>query len=562
MGEFERAPDFSRREFVPYAGRWVALIEGQIVAQGGTPAQAIQAAQIARFKEISQVYFVPTKNPMEFSPIITKVLEALPEDQVIYLVGGAVRDALLMRASHDFDFVLPGNVLRIARMVADRIGAAYFPLDKERETARLILERSTEPHLNLDFAAFRGEDLEADLADRDFTINAMAVDLREPQKLLDPLGGAADLQARRLVACGPNAFEHDPVRILRAVRFAAQYDLRIMPETLQKMREGISGLEDVSPERIRDELFNILGVKRVATSMRALDMLGVLALVLPDLSGLKDVKQSPPHTKDAWQHTLDTIMQLEKLLNTLGPKFVPESSDSLIVGLAVMRLGRYRQQITEFLESSLIKDRGIRPLLFLAALYHDVGKSNSQKVESDHGRIRFLGHEKIGAEIAFRRGRNLVLSNAEIDWLETVILHHMWPTRLAREPKQPTRRAVYRFFRDTGRKTKAGIAVCLISLADLLATYGMTLPQERWARQLDVVRALFDGFWQNYGEQVDPPVLVSGHDLMKNFGLKPGKKIGEILETIREAQAAGELETQHDILGFVDEHLRSGDGKV
>jgi len=562
MGKFERAPDFSRAEFASYVGRWVALINGQIVGQGGTPEQAKQAAKAARFKETPQVFFVSFKNPFKFSSIITEVLNALPKDQEIYLVGGAVRDTLLLRQNHDFDFVLPCNALRIAKKVANKIGAAYFPLDEERQTARLIVDRSNEIRLHLDFATFRGDDLEVDLSHRDFTINAMAVDLRQPQKLYDPKGGAADLKAGRLVACSPGSFDSDPIRILRAIRFAAKFNLRIMPETLQSMREGIGKLERVSPERIRDELFNILSVKRVATSVRALDMLGVLEIILPDLVELKNLQQSPPHTQDAWKHTLETLAKLEDLLASLRPITDSDSSESLMMGLAAMRLGRYRQHIDEFANFQLVTDRSIRPLLFFAALYHDVGKPESKTEQGEKGRIRFIKHERIGAEIASRRGRSLALSNAEIEWLEKVVFNHMRPTWLARETSKPSRRAVYRFFRDTGTENLAGVAVCLISLADLFATYGVTLPQQRWARQLDIVRTLLDGQWQNYRAQVNPPVLVSGNDLMKRFELNPGPQIGEILELIREAQAAGEVNSQGEAFRFVEEWFRSGNGQV
>lgn len=559
MEEFERVPDFSRAEFASYAGRWVALIGEQVVGQGSTPEQALQTARVARFKEKPQVYYVSPNHSFYISPILHEVLAALPDNQQIFLVGGAVRDMLLSRTGHDYDFALPGDVLRIAKSVANKIGAAYFPLDKERQTARLIFDRQGESRLILDFAALRGHSLESDLSGRDFTINAIAVDLRSPDKLSDPLGGAADLQAGRLRACSTSSIENDPVRILRAIRFAAEFDLRIVPETLQLLHAGVSSLETISPERIRDELFNILNVKRVATSMRALDMLGALEIVLPELSALKNLQQSAPHTKDAWNHTLDTLAQLETLLTILGPQHDADSSSSLVMGLAVMRLGRYRQQFAEFLSSSLIIERNMRPLLYLAALYHDVGKPDSKQQESDTGRIRFIEHERIGAEIVANRARALALSNAEIAWLEAVVRHHMRPTWLSREDGQPSRRAVYRFFRDmAGYGCQPGVGICLVSLADLLATYASTLPQERWARQLETVRALLEAWWENRPKQVSPPSLITGNDLIEIFKLQPGKNIGEILEAIREAQAVGDVENRAGALDFVNILIRNG----
>ena len=552
MGEFEWVPDMRKADIASYAGRWIALIDKVIVGQGGTPQQAIRAAKAARHKETPQIYYVPTMKAFTFPDILEQVCAVLPADQPVFLVGGAVRDSLLSRPCHDFDFVLPGNALRIARFVADKIGAAYYPLDKARQTARLILVGDGESRQILDFSAIKGTDLDADLAARDFTINAMAVDIREPQKLYDPLGGLSDLTANRLRACSAHAFENDPVRILRAIRFAVEFDLHIMPETRQKMREQKDGLVNVSAERIRDELFNILNGPRVATSLRALDMLSVLEIVLPDLVGLKNLAQTAPHVHDAWAHTLDTVKQLENLLNVLGLLHNQDASGSLLMGLTVMRIGRYRQQIQKLLKHSFVTGRYFRSLLFLAALYHDVGKPSSPKHESEQGRMHFLEHEHVGAEIAVRRGKLLNLSNAEVAGLDKIVRHHMRPTSLARQSEGPGRRATYRFFQETD---EFGVAVCLLSLADLLATYGPTLPQQRWARQLDVVRVLFEGWWEHYEEQVNPPVLVTGNEIMHKFELKPGAHIGVVLELIREEQAAGQVISQNEAIEFAADFL-------
>ncbi len=552
MGEFERLPESRDIDLVPYAGRWVARVGDQIVAQGGTPQQALAAAKASRFKENPEVFYVPTGSPFNLPPLFEVIRRALPKDVPAYLVGGAVRDILLARPVHDFDFAIDGKALHIARNVANKIGGAYFPLDIERATARVIYRDDRGNRFLLDFAALRGEHLEADLQDRDFTINAMAIDVHQPQALLDPLSGAADLHGKILRASSPQAFSKDPVRILRAVRMAAAFNLSIVPETREAMKAAVDALENVSPERLRDELFNILGTPRPATSVRALDILGALEFVLPELQALKGITQTPPHTQDAWNHTLDTLGQLENILSVLGPTHDPNASGSLITGLATMRLGRYRTQIEQFLGESLVPDRRIRSLLFFAALYHDIGKPQSQQQESETGRIRFLEHERIGTKIVAQRGKALHLSNSEIDWLKTVVLHHMRPTWLARETKGPSSRSIYRFFRDT---KQAGVAVCLLSLADLLATYGTTLPQPRWERQLDVVRALLKAWWEQRAERIDPPALLSGNDLINELELHPGPMIGEILEALREAQAEGQVSTRQEALDFGKDYL-------
>jgi len=205
-------------------------------------------------------------------------------------------------------------------------------------------------------------------------------------------------------------------------------------------------------------------------------------------------------------------------------------------------------------QQELIVGRSILGLLFAAALYHDIGKPQSQQAE-EGGRIRFLEHERIGSELAAERATELHFSNAEINWLQTVVAQHMRPTWLANQLKSeqiPSRRAVYRFFRAT---SETGPAIVLLSLADLLATYGTGIPPERWRRQLDIGRALLEAWWEHYTEQVAPPALLNGHDLMSEFELEPGPIIGEILDAIKEAQVVGDVTNRENALKFAADFL-------
>ena len=210
------------------------------------------------------------------------------------------------------------------------------------------------------------------------------------------------------------------------------------------------------------------------------------------------------------------------------------------MGLVSLRLGRYRQQIEEHLNTSINPDRPLRALLLVAALYHDTGKPGTFRRTED-GRIRFLEHEALSAKLARRRAKAWRLNNPEIERLETIVRHHMRPLLLAQAAEPPSLRAIYRFFRDTG---PAGVDICLLSLADTLATYGATLPQTIWSKQLDTVHILLEAWWEQPQESVHPPALLNGHDLMQIFHLAPGPQIGHLLEEIREAQAAGELKSR------------------
>ncbi len=532
----------------PYAGRWIARVRGQIVGQGGTPEQARRAAAAARPKENPEIVFMPPSSPLSLSPLVDKVRAILP-DRELYLVGGSVRDVLLGRVSHDLDFVLPADGIRNARRVADKLKADFFPLDEERDTGRVLVTNADGSRDLLDFATYRGDNLDIDLQGRDFTLNAMALDLRT-MSLLDPLGGAADLHAKRLRACLPTSFADDPVRVLRGVRLAAGFGFKIEPETRKAMRAAAPLLPRVSPERLRDELFRILEGSQPAASIRALDLLGVLPHLLPELVPLKGVEQPAPHVYDVWEHTLRILAALEDVLAALAVGYDPESTRDLFTGLLVLRLGRYRGQFAAHLSNALNADRSPRGLLFFTALYHDVAKPSTRTVEEDR-RIRFLGHDELGAQMASTRARHLHLSNDEIERVAVVVKNHMrihyHTRRMAGEKKTPSRRAIYRFFRDGGA---AGVDLVLLALADTRATYGETLSQETWAACLDVCRIFLENYWEHPEEIVAPPRLVDGNDMIRELGLQPGPRVGQVLDAIREAQAMGSVSTRGEAIAF------------
>jgi putative nucleotidyltransferase with HDIG domain len=483
---------------------------------------------------------------LSFSPLLERIRAVIPANLAIHLVGGAIRDALLGKPVHDMDFVLSASALNAARSVANAVGGDFFVLDEDRETGRVIISEPGQPGLHLDFSIQRGDDLASDLQARDFTINAIAIALDKPGVLIDPMKGAADLLNKQLRACLPTSFTDDPVRILRGIRFSIALQLRITPDTLASMKHSSASLIQVSAERIRDELFRILEAPRTSVSLRLMDMLGVLEYTLPELIHLRGLNQSPPHTLDAWEHTLDALKRLASVLDALSGEYNPDTASSLAAGLIALRLGRYRQMISEQMAAELSVGRTQRGLLFLSALYHDIAKPQTLQIDEQQ-RLRFFEHDRIGAEIVAQRASQLRLSNTEIKYLRLIVRHHMRPVLLANNAGEISPRAIYRYFRDT---ETAGVGVCLLSLADVWATYGAELDQEVWLRQIDVVRKLLDAWWESPKEIVHPPALVNGNDIMAELGLGPGPQVGWILESIREAQSDGQVKDRAQALEY------------
>jgi putative nucleotidyltransferase with HDIG domain len=471
----------------------------------------------------------------------------------VYLVGGAVRDYLLDAPIHDLDFVLPGETRSVARALANRLNGAFYVMDEARDTTRVVLNPEGPPdgRCLLDFASLRAETLEGDLRARDFTINAIAMDVAHPDRLLDPTGGRSDLRSKWIRPCSPNSLKEDPVRVLRAVRQALKYQFRISPETLQQMRSAAPDLVLPSAERLRDELMRMLEGPQVNLALRILDQVGALNMLLPELESLKGVTQTAPHTEDVWNHTLRTLQALEQLYSVLVEKYDQDQAADLFHGSASLWLGRYRAQFQTHFQRSLTLGRTARGLLFLAALYHDIGKPQT-RMQAEDGRVRFLGHAEPGAEIAARRARLLALSTGEVQAVETMVAQHMRVHDLAHHwqdgvDENISRRAIYRYFRNTG---EYGIDICLLSLADTRGTYGVTLPQDVWDRELKTCRALLEAYWEKHDEVVAPTRLLSGQDVMTMLDLKPGPVIGQLLAAIHEAQAVGEIHTRAEAEAF------------
>jgi len=534
----------------PYLGRWVARLRGQIIAQGFTAEEAARAAQQSRHKEKPEIIFM-----LSLPPLVQTALEALPAKQEIALVGGAVRDLLLERECADYDFAVPAHGIEVARKMANALGADFLPLDAERDTGRALLTRADGTRLILDVAVYRGASLEEDLRARDFTLNALAFDLRR-QTLIDPTSGGADLRAKTIRACSAATFTDDPVRILRAVRQAISFEFQIESNTRAWLKTAAPLLPNISAERLRDELFKMLKGTKSAAAIRALDILGALKYLLPELTALKGIQQPAPHTQDVWEHTLAVLDALDQIISALRVGYDAEQTKDLFTGLLGLRLGRYREQIAKHFSSPLNIERPPRALLFFAALYHDVSKPQTRSVD-ENGRIRFFDHDQQGATTAAERLRAFNLSVKEIQRVEIIIQHHMrlhaFASRIESEKQTPSRKAIYRFFRDSG---EAALDLILLGLADARATYMQNLSIETWSAYLDVARLLLENYFERPEETIAPPRLLNGEDLMRELHLQPGKRVGSLLEDIRENQAAGKIHNREEALAFARAELQ------
>jgi tRNA nucleotidyltransferase/poly(A) polymerase len=554
--------DSNSIDLTPYRERWVAIVRGRVVGVGLTREQAYRAAKRSRSKDKAEMLFVdaagrPKKPKIEVIdlqidaaqlreyPLLQETINILQAEQVeAYLVGGAVRDLLLRKWVTDFDFVLPGDGLAVARQVANALNAAFYPLDTERRTGRVVCQTSSASSSSktyLDFAKFRGETLEADLADRDFTINAMALSLTDPPQLIDPWQGQRDLVNQRLRTTSATALQRDPVRVLRAFRQAVQLSLTIEPDTERHLRQAAPHLSQVSPERQRDELLKLLATPASGQAIRAMRHLSVLPHILPEVEALVGVSQPTPHHLDVFEHTASALDRWAELLASGWPD-IPAGQ---------------RENVAHYLNETLAGDLPQSVAIALALLLHDTGKplTRSQEVTVAGLKIHFHGHEKESAHITRRIMQRLHFSSQATDFVESVVAHHMRPLLLALTQKV-SRRAIYRLFRDTGGATyQAGVAVALHALADHRATYPPGQGQAEETALLKVVHRLLEAYFEQRDQVINPPPLLTGRDLIQTLGLSEGQLIGQLLKQLQEAQAAGQVQDKATALAFVRARL-------
>jgi tRNA nucleotidyltransferase/poly(A) polymerase len=482
-----------------------------------------------------------------------------------YLVGGYVRNLLLGRETRDLDVAVAGDAVAMARELADRLGGAFVLLDEERRTARVVLH-DREGRSYVDFATLRDGSLERDLAARDFTINAMAIDVAEGgagRAVVDLFGGRKDLEDRVVRAVSDCVFQDDAIRLLRGVRIAAELEMEIEEGTEAMMRRDAHLITTVSAERVRDELCKILAVAGAEQHLRYLDRLGLLAHVMPELEPLRGLEQPPPHHQDVFEHALSTVGALDRIVGALRDLAQGEamfSADGWGLGGKVRdvlrgALSPFSERLLVHLEQELVEERSRSVLLKLAALLHDLGKASTGKVDED-GRIRFFGHAREGSVLAARGLRRLRFGGREVRLVRAVIANHMRPLHLAKA-ERISRRAIHRFFRDS---QGAGVDVLLLALGDNLALVHEGHNLEQWKGICEVAGVLLRAYYEQYDEVIEPRPLLRGSDLLERLGMEPGPAVGRILRALSEAQAAGQVTTRTEALDLA-ESLLSREGR-
>jgi poly(A) polymerase len=450
-----------------------------------------------------------------------------------YLVGGTVRELALGGAIPDLDLAVSAGALALAQSLADALGGTFVLLDEKERTARVVWQEEI-----LDLAEFRAPSLEGDLRGRDFTINALALDLEgvvagdRPVDLIDPLGGLEDLSRGLIRLVSEENLASDPLRLLRAYRFAATHGFRLTPETRAAIARQAGKFSRVAGERVRQELFIFLAAPRAAVWLADMAQLNLLFQIFPELADLVDVPQNGFHHLDVFRHSLETVNQVEEVLHEPSRYF----------GELAREISRYAQ--------SPVK----RVLLKLGGLFHDIGKPQVQARRTQPERYTFYHHERVGVEIFETTAARLRLSTVEARTVIHFIRWHMRPFLLLPAFRQGrlTMRALGRMVR-AARPELPGCFV--VAMADSLAALGRQKPADAEAVLADLADEAYRFLIERLEPQEHLPRLLTGHDLQKILGLRPGPRFKRLLSAVEEAQWEGRVTNREEALNLVRQLL-------
>ncbi len=451
--------------------------------------------------------------------------------QKIYLVGGSVRDLLVGKEDiKDFDLLMPAGSEAAARRFAGSISGSFFFLDEERKITRVVKQTDDEI-IQFDFTNFEGADLNADLGRRDFTVNAMALDLqafitaKSFSGLIDLFQGREDVQNKLIRITKPEVLIEDPLRLLRAVRFVATLGFTIEESTAEHIRRSAPLIVQPAPERTRDELFLILAERNAEKHLHLLDSLGLLSRLLPELEPLRGFAPGMYHVHDVLTHVIKTAGYVDGVLDDLQ-KISPEPGTAVLAHLE------------EPVEHLIPRKAALR----FSCLLHDMAKPET--FTNVDGRIHFYGHDNVGSEKAAFVCRRLRLSRNTEKTVTAVIKQHMRLFNLS-TPGGLSRNALYRYCRDLGDALPESL---VLAQADAHATYEI-MPKEKFTDTQKTMAAVLDYYYTKFLKTEAKP-FVTGNDLIR-LGLAPGPRFREILEGVKELQAAGTLTSRSEALDYL-----------
>ena len=451
-----------------------------------------------------------------------------------YLVGGMVRDFFLNKKSTDRDIAIK-DAEHFAKKLTEKYNATFITLDSANKIYRIVLK---DKENYLDISELRGNCIEEDLSQRDFTVNAIAYDLKE-KKFIDVTGGIEDIKNKKLRAINEDNFVDDPLRLLRAFRFMSTLGFEIDEALEQMLVKHKDLILKPAKERIQDEIMKLFGGNTSETLLKMLD-LGFLELVFPCVTEIKHVPSNSHHHLDLIHHLIETVKQIEI---------------------------QYKNSNSEILEHLNQIDFGGYPRinhLKLAGFLHDIGKPSTWTLEyngetvwtvqskTDYPkdkpyRHRFIKHDLEGEKLVKPLLKSLKFSNKQIEYISAMIRYHIYPSNVIASPNLDTK-LMMRYIRKMGENVIDNI---FLAKADRLSAQGPDVTKEMTENNLNGLQKLLN-FYLEIKPTLKPlPKLLGGTEIMEILNIKQSPILGNIINELKEAQLNEEVNTKEEAIAFV-----------
>lgn len=451
---------------------------------------------------------------------IINIIKTHDTNADIYVVGGVFRDFFLNKENFDKDIIVDKtDAEKFAKTLAEAIDATFIPLDEENKIYRLMLKDKTNC---IDIASPIGNSIEDDLKRRDLTINSVAVNIKTLE-ILDFTGGINDLKSKKIKHISEQNFIDDPLRMLRAFRFQALLGFEIDKELNEIISRHRKKISSSASERINYELLKLFSGKFSEEALIEMDNTGLLEEILPVVKDLKKVPANLHHHLDLFHHSIEVVKQIQI--------FYENSED---------KVKKHLEKVDFGANSRLAH-------LKFAGFLHDIGKFSTWTIEEKTGKHRFIKHDDVGSKMGAKILKSAKFSKKQIEYIAKMIKYHIYPSHVIASP-EVSEKIYMRLVRKMENDVIDTIA---LATADRLSALGEAITPEIINKNISGLNELLN-FYLNIKDELKPlPKLLCGEDIMEMMNIGPSKQLGEIINSIKEAQISGDIKTKKEAIAFI-----------
>lgn len=437
-----------------------------------------------------------------------------------YIVGGFLRDCMLNRESCDVDITVEKGIAeKSAKMLADAINGHFVELDNVNNIYRVVFADKCN---YVDIADCVGDSIEEDLKRRDFTINALAFDIKN-EKFIDVTNGIDDIKNGVIREISCSNITDDPIRILRAFRFQSELGFEMTPSLELIIKENGNLLQHTAKERVNAELIKLFGGSFSVCTLMSMDMYNILEMIFPCAKDMRKVPPNSHHHLGLLEHSFETVKQVQI--------FYDNSCEAVKEHLSEKVFGAQKRLC----------------YLKIAAFLHDIGKPATWQIEPQTGRHRFIKHDSIGAEVAQPILRNLKFSKKQIAYINKIIKNHIYPAGVVTSD-DASDKAYLRFYRKMENEV---IDLIAIAYADRMSALGPEITQDMIDKNIHGLEKLLEGYFEEKSKLAPLPKLLDGNEIMDILKIEASPMLGEIIAKLNEAQISSQINTKEEAVEFV-----------